>query len=99
MSKRKSDNGKVVRISPDVRRFLNNKRLKNESYDGCIRRLHGLESRAGEAQPLHVFYVLLNEGQPEIFAEEAEAKGFAIRLAIRRNRKKTERVIPVQEMP
>ena len=98
MSK-KDDKGKVVRISPSVRTFLNNKRLKKESYDACLRRLHGLPSRKGRPQPLPIFYVLENEGQPAVFLDEAEAKGFAIRLAVRRQRKKTERVIPVQEIP
>jgi hypothetical protein len=97
--KNKKKYGKAVRISQDVKVYLERRQRGKESYDAILRRLFGLETRKGEAQPLHTYYVIPNNGDPIIRASLAEARGEAILLATKRGIKKAEQIVTVQEIP
>ena len=91
--------GPVIRVSHDVERFLTRHRRKKESFDAILRRYFGLPDKRGNPQDLRTYFVIPNDDKPIVFTEEPDARGFAIQLAIRQNRKKTERAIEVREVP
>lgn len=93
--------GRVIKLSKEVANFLSRKRLdkKKESFDSVLRRHFGLPSRKGEPQALRTYFILDTEEQPLAFREAPEARGFAIIHALRKKRKKADRVIEVREIP
>lgn len=91
--------GKAVRISQDVKTYLEKRQRGTESYDAILRRLFGIPTRKGETQLLKVYYVVPNESNPIVRKTLAEARGEAILLATKRGIKKAESVITVQEVP
>ena len=92
--------GRVVRLSKEVETYLSRKRKGSESFDSILRRVFGLPDRKGNEQPLKTYYVIDNGGKsPIIKRDKAEAKGEAIILAVRKDSKKTERVLTVREVP
>ena len=99
MSTPRKTQAKAVKLTADVIGRLDRKRRKGESYDSMLRRQFGFPSRKGEPQPLQEFFVLPNDGQPLIFLSEAEARGAAITLAVRKGKRKTEAVVTAREVP
>lgn len=91
--------GKAVRISQDVKTYLEKRQRGEESYDAILRRLFGIPTRKGEAQPLKIYYVVPNEASPIIRRTLAEARGESIIVATKKGIKKAESVITVQELP
>jgi len=91
--------GKAVRISKDVKTYLEKRQRGTESYDATLRRLFGLPDRKGNAQPLRTLWIVPNGTAPIARLTQAEARGDAIVLAAKRGIKKAEQVIQVQEVP
>lgn len=97
--------GKAVKLSPQLVSWIERKKRRpgrpnEESYDSVLRRFLGLPDRRGKGrrQELKTFFIVPNEGQPMVFLEEAEARGAAIMLAVRKKREKPEAAIEVREV-
>lgn len=97
--KQRKKYGKAVRISLDVKNYLEKRQRGSESYDSILRRLFGLPTRKGEAQPLRILYVVPNGEAPITKSTLAEARGQAILLAAKRGAKKADAVLTFQEVP
>lgn len=91
--------GKAVRISLDVKNYLEKRQRGTESYDSILRRLFGLPTRKGDTQPLGLLFVIPNGEAPITKLTLAEARGQAILRAARRGSKKAEAVLTYQEVP
>lgn len=95
--------GKVVRLSDTIEQFIRRKRRKSdESYDAVLRRLFGIDTLKGAKQPLRTYFILETDRDPIAKRTLAEARGEAIILAVRRQKKriyKGETPIKVQEVP
>jgi len=73
MSYKDKELGKIVRVSPHVRKLLQEKRRGNESFDSVIRRLIGSTTRRGILK-IQSYFVL-----PEDMHEsKSRARGAAV---------------------
>lgn len=97
----KKQKGKIIRIDHEIESILNNKRQRNESYSSVIRRVFGLPVSRVRNLPithfLHHFFVVISDGNPVAFTDEALAKGFSIQVGIRMGLKKPVKIIEVWE--
>lgn len=93
--------GKIIRIGEELETILDKERKKDESYDSILRRCIGLPDKLGTTRPVphlvYSFWVYVDGDKPVPFLTKAEAQGFAIQSAVRAGKKKTGRVIRVQE--
>lgn len=76
--------GKVIRLSPKLRDYVEEHRAPKETHDACLRRLLGLPSKK-EKTPFErrKFYVLPSD----LHTSTAEAKGAAILKIVRMGKK------------
>jgi hypothetical protein len=100
----KRKNGKVIKLSRELAKYLDGLRTERESYDSALRRQFGLPSRTGYEQMLKHYFVIDSPVQLSIHRTEAEAKGEAILLAVRSGQKRTDKkrkeaVLTVRELP
>ncbi len=101
---KKRRDGKVIKLSRELSKFLDGLRSGTESYDSALRRHFGLPSRTGHPQPLRKYYVIDSPKNLSVFRTQAEAKGEAILLAVKRgqrfsHKEKKDEVLSVREMP
>ncbi len=101
---KKKTEGKVIKLSRSLTRYLDSIRTDRESYDSILRRQFGLPSRTGHEQPLRTYYVIDTPDDLVIKRRLSEARGEAILLAVRRgqkltDKKKKESVLTVRELP
>lgn len=97
--RKKASKGRVIRISDDVYKILNERRLKGLrlSWDEYIRRMIGLPTRKGEPQILLEGFLEKNTGK--FFLDEAEARGQSVLEAARKKTKKFLAPIKMREVP
>lgn len=99
---RKKQTGKIIRISEQLENILDKKRKTDETYDAILRKCLGVADRSGTTHPVpHLvfsFWVYVDGDKPFSFLTKAEAEGYAIQAAVRAGKKKTARIIYVQEV-
>lgn len=79
--------GKIIRISAYMLKFLDSKRKQKESYDAALRRLFGKRSirRKKQRAPKTFFVVMTNESSGYAYFDKATARGQAIVFSISSN--------------
>lgn len=94
---RKQD-GKVVRLSEKLLKYLNQRKLKktSESYDELVRRLLGVRSKTGDLNKIRTYWVLTRP-KLQVFDRLPDAKGQAVLNAVRAKKRQTEKPIKVKE--
>ena len=97
--------GKPVKLSDELTDHLTSlKQETSESYDACLRRQLGLPTRKGKPQHLEHFWVIPEADPPICRKTQADAKGEAILLSVKRGMKASDKqrpaaVIKVREVP
>lgn len=96
MSKKKKQKkrlSRIIRISRPVDEWLTQHRRGKESFDTTLRRLFGLADKKGTPPETRTYFILDNEGEPFAYCDRASARGAAITLAIRKSKKRPERIL------
>lgn len=94
--RKRASKGSPIRISDEVRAFLEKKRQGRSSFDSLFRRMFGLPNRKGEPQPLLEGWLEVNTGR--FYFEEADARGASVIAAAKAKTKKVKQPIRMREV-
>ena len=75
--------GRVIRVSQEIYDALETKKTSFKSWDSLLRCAFGFPARKGPGLKLQEFWSV--PGSPRLFKTLAEAKGEAIKIAVREN--------------
>ncbi len=90
---------KVIRVSPELDKLLKGIGHRGESYDNIIRRIMGLPVNKYADETAGTCYAVLNEREPHLFEDLAEAKGAAVRLAVKHGLKSPFNITKLKSTP
>lgn len=97
--RKKASKGRVIRVSDEVYKFLNARRLNrtSQSWDQYLRKFLALPDRAGNEQPILEGWIEKRTGK--FYLSEAEAAGAAVVEMAKARTKKYLAPIYVREIP
>jgi hypothetical protein len=84
----------VVRLSPEVIAFIKETGHRGEAIDNILRRIVGMPANKYAQESAKTFFVVA----AELFLDESEALGAAVRLAVKQGKKTPPQVLKLREV-